>query len=1187
MKHTITHFPIRIAVVLSLIIVNTEYVRGQQEYTFEDNLVEDCKGFLSDSDLGNAEETVVFYEHNEDYTFSICPPGADVITITFQHFCTEASDDVLSFYDGPDTSAPLITAHSGTVPTPFSIPATSGCLTMHFSSDGSIACSGWEASWDTEIEELPDLDVLNIPEQECYSTSFTINSDSPILCESVAAEAFDLTLYGFPIQVISATALECDAGLTETIQVDLADPLDQGGPHLLSFDYVYVDVCGEEQSSLSQVEFNVVGCPLEVEVWMDPEMICEGSCGNIQAQATGGDSNQYVYTWSDGIADGAGPHAICPAESSYTVTVFEAASGSSVSAVFEVEYLQEIDAGEDVVVCQEAANITLYGDPIGGTWSGPMMNAAGVLNPSSEFSNQQKWVYYKWSGCVDSLQVTVLPGFAGHNKALCPGSDLFQFNGSPVGGVWSGSEFISEDGLFDPAEIGTHEIYYTAENGCVDVKEVFVQEVSLEATAPFCQSDAPFNLQRTPYWGGTFGPSPGLENSWQGQFNAAEAGPGVHMITYTLGGGCADTIEVEVLEMSVPVWWLPCPEQGLLPLPEVSPAGGVWTSTAADSAMDWDNLLFDTGYHGGANFGENLIYTYGSCYDTLKARIKKTDITKDTLQFCINDSPFTLNNDNVGKSHGGGTWTGPGIVDGGNHNSPYDPALAGPGVHTIYYHKNDCTDSVKVFVYDPISVDTIRVCSAQSPFDIPIEIPEIPASSEFDESLNGQFEGDGILNVFTGTFDPSIGQGTYSVNYHHFDGCSDQLYVIVEPVEEAELETLAPFYCFADTSILLSASPVGGSFSGPGVSQNHFNPELAGEGFHVIRYDVGEGECASSDDFIVKVGAPITVDLQLESDSICFGHGTTLTAIVSGGSGSNYNIQWQPDLGSGFVHYLSPEETSSYTASLSDGCSLSDPASITLFVHPQISYEVAYSELVCSGEIGSAQLIIDPSKDYSIDWESPGIVDNITVIEAQEGQYKVSITDILSNCSVQDEIDIPAYDLVSASFDFDLKESDCYSRLAFDFVDRSIGARTGTWDFGDGTTEPYIEGLYPNHVYQNAGDFEVTLIIENEGGCWDKHSEQLCIKPKRPFSLPNAFSPNGDGVNDLYRPFTLGVTDLQWQIFDRWGKLLFESAAIDGSWNGRYKNEVLPSGVYVVAGVYQDMWNNKPVKFQGNVTLIR
>ncbi len=913
-----------------------------------------------------------------------------------------------------------------------------------------------------------------------------------------------------------------------------------------------------------------------MNIEIDPVAVCTGSCVNIVANASGGDSDQYSYDWTPSLPDSSGPHEICPTEAAYSVSVTELLSGQTVSTTYTINYLDEIDAGDDFSVCEEDDDVVLQGTPPGGWWDGPMIldADAGILEPNFDFLGDN-WIYYYWNDCVDSLMVTLLEGWAGWNTAMCPGTGPHQLNaGDPAGGFWSGN-FVTDEGVFDPSEEGTHIVYYNAPNGCVDNREIFVYEPEMEEVPVLCQSDDPYMIQRTPMWGGSFGPSPGLDNTWEGLFHPQDAGPGLHTIVRTHVGGCSDTIVIEVKALDLPNWWVPCPSQGVIEFPEADPPGGVWSTTSANSAVvDWDNLLFDAGFNNGENFNEDLVYNFNGCTDTVKVRVRWTNIELDYVELCPDQEGFQLNNDNVGRAPNGGEWSGPGVVNPGNHNSPFDPVAAGPGTHTLYYSRMGCTDSMTIVIHDPLPAEPITVCDLQSPFDIPVN----PGG--------GIFEGEGIINVVDGTFDPSIGLGEYWIGYSFNNGCWDEGLVIVEEVAQAVIDPAEEFYCFSDTLIQLSANPSGGQFSGPGMTGDGFNPMQAGEGFHVIEYNYGEGECSSSDQIIIEVGAPISLTLSLESDSLCFGDGTTLTAIPAGGEASNYAFTWEPDLGLGYSHYISPEQSTTYSVSLSDGCTSSDPISVSVFVHPEITYQVDTSEPVCAGELGQAEVTFTSQGNYRIDWDNASLP-NQNLIQVREGLYELSIEDLDSGCSIRGEVEIPAYEPVNASFDLDLIENGCYSRLDFSWIDKSQGGQTGLWDFGDGSTQDYVEGVYPSHVYDFPGDFVVSLYIENEGGCFDNYSQELCIRPKHPLSIPNAFSPNGDGVNDLLRPITLGVTELNWQVFDRWGKLMFETSSMTEGWDGSYEGELMPVGVYVLTGLYKDLWNEEPVRFNGNATLLR
>ena len=86
--------------------------------------------------------------------------------------------------------------------------------------------------------------------------------------------------------------------------------------------------------------------------------------------------------------------------------------------------------------------------------------------------------------------------------------------------------------------------------------------------------------------------------------------------------------------------------------------------------------------------------------------------------------------------------------------------------------------------------------------------------------------------------------------------------------------------------------------------------------------------------------------------------------------------------------------------------------------------------------------------------------------------------------------------------------------------------------------------------------------------------------------MPNAFSPNEDGINDIFGPNYSGeINEYQLQIFNRWGQLIFDSHKIDKSWDGTFEGEIQPLGTYTY--VLNARLNNKKVDLTGNFTLVK
>nr|HPR13648.1 PKD domain-containing protein [Bacteroidales bacterium] len=154
------------------------------------------------------------------------------------------------------------------------------------------------------------------------------------------------------------------------------------------------------------------------------------------------------------------------------------------------------------------------------------------------------------------------------------------------------------------------------------------------------------------------------------------------------------------------------------------------------------------------------------------------------------------------------------------------------------------------------------------------------------------------------------------------------------------------------------------------------------------------------------------------------------------------------------------------------------------------------------------------------------------------------------------------------------------------------------WDFGDGDTSRQKE---PFHKYMEEGVYDITLWAYSSNGCSDKYvlSPAVTVEPPGEVRFSTVFKPNLDGPierTDLptggteidqffFPPIREKVTNYKLQIFNRQGMLIFQSNSINIPWNGYYKGQLCPQGVYVwyVEGKYA---NGKPFKMVGDITLL-
>ncbi len=112
-----------------------------------------------------------------------------------------------------------------------------------------------------------------------------------------------------------------------------------------------------------------------------------------------------------------------------------------------------------------------------------------------------------------------------------------------------------------------------------------------------------------------------------------------------------------------------------------------------------------------------------------------------------------------------------------------------------------------------------------------------------------------------------------------------------------------------------------------------------------------------------------------------------------------------------------------------------------------------------------------------------------------------------------------------------------------------------------------------------------TVILTDENGCQNTDQVVVAVLPPNIFA-PNSFTPNSDGVNDGFRIEAENLRDFELTIFNRWGQLLFTSKDFNAYWDGKYKNELLPMGVYVWKLSYTNEESENEIVY-GKVNLLK
>lgn len=133
------------------------------------------------------------------------------------------------------------------------------------------------------------------------------------------------------------------------------------------------------------------------------------------------------------------------------------------------------------------------------------------------------------------------------------------------------------------------------------------------------------------------------------------------------------------------------------------------------------------------------------------------------------------------------------------------------------------------------------------------------------------------------------------------------------------------------------------------------------------------------------------------------------------------------------------------------------------------------------------------------------------------------------------------------------------------FINSTINADTYFWTFGDtsqsGNSSTEVS---PIHTYPTSGQYNITLIaINTTNGCVDTLLKTVNIVGNNSMFVPTTFTPNGDGINDVFRVRGDNFTVKEMLIFDQWGTMIYRSDAAKPTWDGSVNGTITQNGTYV------------------------
>lgn len=347
------------------------------------------------------------------------------------------------------------------------------------------------------------------------------------------------------------------------------------------------------------------------------------------------------------------------------------------------------------------------------------------------------------------------------------------------------------------------------------------------------------------------------------------------------------------------------------------------------------------------------------------------------------------------------------------------------------------------------------------------------------------------------------------------------------------------------------------------------------------------------DSAIVLVNDINLVNLSTVPDtSLCEGSPYLISANISGGIGT-YSFNWNNGLGQGQGPFVvAPLSNTNYIVTITDNCGNTLDEVVTINVNPLPNVNLQpQTETACgSVTLNMSNNSSNPS-GTSYFWDfgdgTNSSQENPIKTYTQTGIYNVLLT-VTSQygCINSDQtyMNISIKPQPIAQFEFDPKETDILN-TQITFENYSVDANFYNWSFGDGGSSIQTNPIYN---YENEGTYIITLIASNTSGCKDTAISELLIEPHFDFYIPNAFTPDNDGNNDIFTAVGEAIDEFSMVIFNRWGEQIYSTSSLEKGWDGSAKNgsEVSMEGVYVYKIRIKD-WQGVNHKFVGHVSLLK
>jgi len=673
--------------------------------------------------------------------------------------------------------------------------------------------------------------------------------------------------------------------------------------------------------------------------------------------------------------------------------------------------------------------------------------------------------------------------------------------------------------------------------------------------------------------------------------NAVVAHTGNYVVTVTDANGCVNTATTSVLVNPTPVITVNNPGTCVNQTINLTSTGGgsySWTGPMAFSSIA-QNPSIPNAVTGMSGAYTVLVTSAAGCTNSAVSNVTVYPLPVPNI---TSNSPVCAGNTLNLFGTGGATyaWSGPGYTGPTQNPTINNVTASAGGVYTLLVSSGTCTASTTyTVVINPLPVFSF---------------------SGTNVLCNGQSNGTSTVNVTVGTGPynynwstipaqnsqaaTSLPAGNYSCTVTDANGCTSMSSTqITQPTQfSVSVTSNTPSAC-ANTPINVNAIGAGGTgpytynwVSGPTSSSFVANQSAAGNYLYTMNAVDAYNCPASANISLTFFALPV---VSVTSSTICAGQTTAVTA-----SGANTYI-WQPGNVTGATYSYTGNNTLNLSViGTANGCSNSATTAIMVNPNPVSNINLGNAKgcvpTCVTFSAGSSSSITA----YNWILNGAGITGSVNGAycfdEAASYTLGLTVMDGFGCTSTVVPVTIDIYPQPVADFNHAPLKPIVNQDPFVTFTDASYNATIVSWNWYFMNTAQFTSiEQNPTFPYTEPGTYPVVLVVKSDKGCTDTLIRPLVVMEDFGIYVPNAFTPNGDGLNDIFQPKGFGVTKYELNIYDRWGERVFHTTTFEQGWDGSFTGrgqKPCEEGTYTWLINCTSVFN-KSHELKGHVTLMK